>query len=226
MISVNATSGACLTYVQSSITYLDDLTPTSGIKVLYLSLPLTNTSQHYYLNYTCNLTNSVGCPEVESGVMWDYFSQNVITYTIVIEVVGVILMVLGIYIYRGSIVLIGWGTAFIILTMIESLFVFLRGVPSEILLNVLVLTLVASFFVGYILGYFPKAGIFCMGLWIGFVITLTLNNVVFYFMNTNPPNLMLYIVTPILSIGFGILILCIRKTFIIFASCTPIVTQP
>jgi hypothetical protein len=48
----------------------------------------------------------------------------------VIEVVGVILMVLGIYIYRGSIVLIGWGTCFIILIMIESLFVFLRGVPS------------------------------------------------------------------------------------------------
>ncbi len=50
--------------------------------------------------------------------MWDYFGRNVITLTIVIEIVGVILMVLGIYIYRGSIVLIGWGTTLIILTMI------------------------------------------------------------------------------------------------------------
>ncbi len=68
--------------------------------------------------YACNSTHFVGCPKVESGVMWEYFTQNIITYTIIIEVVGVILMVLGIYIYRGSIVLIGWGTAFIILTMI------------------------------------------------------------------------------------------------------------
>lgn len=50
--------------------------------------------------------------------MWDYFYSNVITFTIIIEVIGVILMVLGIYIYRGSIVLIGCATVFIILTMI------------------------------------------------------------------------------------------------------------
>ena len=69
--------------------------------------------------------------------------------------------------------------------MIESLFVYLRGVPSSLLLNVLILTVISCFFVGYILGYFPKAGIFCMGLWIGFVITLTLNNVAFYHIDSN-----------------------------------------
>ena len=96
----------------------------------------------------------------------------------------------------------------------------MRGVPNQILLNVLILTIITGFFAGYISGYFPKAGIFCMGMWIGLVITLTLNNICFYFMDLNPPNLMLYIVTPVLSIGFGIIILCIKKTFIIFASCT------
>lgn len=58
-----------------------------------------------------------------------------------------------------------------------------------------------------------------MGLWIGFVIALTLNNIAFYYINSNPSNLMLYIVLPVLSIGFGILILFIKRTFIIFASC-------
>lgn len=118
MVLLNVSTDTCLTYVQSSITYIDNLTPKSGIKVKYLSLPVTNTSQQYYMYYACNSTHFVGCPKVESGVMWEYFTQNIITYTIIIEVVGVILMVLGIYIYRGSIVLIGWGTAFIILTMI------------------------------------------------------------------------------------------------------------
>ena len=219
LVSVNPTDGSCLAYMQTGISYLDDKTPTSGIKVLYQSYPLGNSSKKLYLSYRCSANETIGCPSVESGLMWDYFNQNIITYTIIIEIVGVILMVLGIYIYRGSIVLIGWGTSFIILTMIESLFVYLRGVPSSLLLNVLILTVISCVFVGYILGYFPKAGIFCMGLWIGFVITLTLNNVAFYHIDSNPSNLMLYIVTPVLSIGFGILILFIKKAFIIFASC-------
>lgn len=129
-MAVNPSDGSCIAYTQSAITYLDDKTATSGIKVLYQSIPVSNNSKIIYLNYSCNSTTSIGCPSVESGLMWDYFNQNIITYTIIIEVIGVILMILGIYIYRGSIVLIGWGTSFIILTMIESLFVYLKGVPS------------------------------------------------------------------------------------------------
>jgi hypothetical protein len=131
-------------------------------------------------------------------------------------------MVFGIYIYRGSIVLIGWGTALVILIFIESFFIFVRGIPNATINLVLTLTIITSFFVGYILGYFPKAGLFCMGMWIGIIITLTLNNVCLYFFNSNPENLALFIVMPVLAIGFGILILFIKKTFIIFASCTPL----
>ena len=136
-----------------------------------------------------------------------------------LEVIGVILMILGIYIYRGSIILIGCGTSFGILIMIESFFVFVRGVPDTTIQNVIILSIIASFFVGYILGYFPKAGIFCMGMWIGIIISLTLNNVCLYYIDSDPSNLSLIIVMPILSVGFGLLILFIKKTFIIFASC-------
>lgn len=128
-------------------------------------------------------------------------------------------MVLGVYIYRGSIVLVGWATAFSILVGIESLFVFRNGVPDEVIKNALILTVVCSFLVGYILGYFPKAGLFCMGLWLGVILSLTLNNIAFYHINTNPDNLVLYIVLPILSVGFGVMIIFIKRTFIIFSSC-------
>jgi hypothetical protein len=50
--------------------------------------------------------------------MWEYFQKGLLTYAIVLEVVGAILMVFGVYIYRGSIVLIGWGTMTLILLMI------------------------------------------------------------------------------------------------------------
>ena len=81
------------------------------------------------------------------------------------------------------------------------------------------MTIVSSFFVGYILTYFPKAGIFCMGMWIGIIISLSLNNVCLYFINSNPSNLALYIIMPIISVGFGIISICVKRTFIIFASC-------
>lgn len=83
----------------------------------------------------------------------------------------------------------------------------------------MLISIICSFFVGFILGYFPQAGVFCLGLWIGFVIALTLNNVAFYYLKLNPPNLILYIVMPVLGVGFGILILYIKRTFITFASC-------
>ena len=134
-------------------------------------------------------------------------------------------MVLGIYIYRGSIVLIGWGTSLMLLIMVESFFVFVRDTPNEVIKQVLVLSVIASFFVGYILGYFPKAGIFCLGMWIGVIVTLTLTNICLYFIDTTPSNLMLFILMPLLSIGFGILIIFIKKTFIIFASCTLLYIQ-
>ena len=109
-----------------------------------------------------------------------YFQKNLNILTIILIVIGIILMVLGVYIYRGSIVLIGMGTSFVILLFIESFFVFLKGVPDYLIFNIMILSIICSFFVGFILGYFPQAGVFCLGLWIGIIISLTLNNVGLY----------------------------------------------
>jgi hypothetical protein len=128
-------------------------------------------------------------------------------------------MVFGIYMYRVTIVLIGWATSLIILLFIQQNIVFMPGVPDQVLNDCMMLTVICSFFVGYVLGYFPKAGLFCMGMWIGMIISLTLNNVVFYLIISNPTNLTLYIVLPVLAVIFGILTLCIKKTIIIFATC-------
>lgn len=128
-------------------------------------------------------------------------------------------MVLGIWIYRVSIVLVGAGTFFLLLLMIQSFFVFLKGVPDGLISNVLILSIISSLLVGYVLIYFPNSGVFCMGLWMGLILTLTLNNVAFYFIDSNPQNLILYIVGPILSVAGGILTLCMKRSFIIFTSC-------
>lgn len=95
-------------------------------------------------------------------------------------------MILGVYMYRVTIVIIGWSTAFLILLAIEQTVVFIPGVPEDDLENVMIITIICSFFVGYVLAYFPKAGLFCMGMWIGLIITLTLNNVALYLIYSTP----------------------------------------
>ena len=57
-----------------------------------------------------------------------------------------------------------------------------------------------------------------MGMWIGLIIALTLNNVAFYRIDSDPPTLPLFIALPILCVAFGIVTICVKKTFIIFAT--------
>ena len=128
-------------------------------------------------------------------------------------------MVLGVYIYRISIVLIGAFSLFAILLFIEVPIVFERGVSDEILGNVIILTFICSFFGGYVSAYFPKIGLFILGAWLGIILSLTLNNIAFYYIPSDPANLTLWIVMPILAVGFGLLGLFIKKTFIIFSTC-------
>lgn len=129
------------------------------------------------------------------------------------------MMLLGIYIYRVTIILLGSATVFVALVSAEAYIAFTPGVSSSFLSNVLIMTAVCSFVAGYVFGYFPKVGLFCMGLWIGAIISLTLNNIALYYIQSTPSNLALYIVLPILGVAFGILTIFIKKSFIIFATC-------
>lgn len=96
---------------------------------------------------------------------------------------------------------------------------FIPSAPVNFISNVLILTGITSFFAGYVSGYFPKVGLFCMGIWLGIIVSFTLNNIAFYRINSNPANLTLWIVMPILSVSFGILVICIRRGMIIFSTC-------
>ena len=141
------------------------------------------------------------------------------------ELVGIFLMVLGIYFYRTSLALVGAGSFFLMLLMIESFFVFERGVPDSQISEVLTLSVFTSLLVGYIMGYFPKAGVFCMGGWLGLILSLTLNNVGFYYINSNPQNLTFYIVAPVLSVASGVLTVCLSRKIIMVASCKKTLIQ-
>lgn len=129
------------------------------------------------------------------------------------------MMLLGIYIYRATTIIIGFCSFFFMLVTIEAEVIYLPGVPNALITNILIITGICSFFMGYLASYFPKFGLFLMGTWIGIIISLTLNNMAFYLIISSPANLTLWIVMPILAVLFGILCVFVRKTFIIFSTC-------
>jgi hypothetical protein len=180
------------------------------------------TSQSNQYNSTNYLINSGldGCPKLELTTLWDFFSRNTLAFFIVTEILGIILMVLGIYLYRITLMLLGTLAAFFIFVMVESLLVFQPGVPNDLITSVIVITIITSVLVGYVTLYFPKVGLFVMGMWVGFFLSFILNNIALYHISANPPALPLMITMGILGIGMGVLNLFIKKIFVIISTCT------
>jgi len=108
---------------------MNEKNASQGIRVVYSS-KAENDEEVIPHDYPCNDTIRKGCPEVSRTTLWNYFSNNSVGYTIAIEVIGVLFMILGVYMYRVTLVILGWATAFIILLSIEQTVVFVPGVPE------------------------------------------------------------------------------------------------
>lgn len=160
-----------------------------------------------------------GCPKIDLTTLWDFFGRNTLAFFITTEVLGIILMVLGVYLYRVTLMLLGMLAAFFVLVMVESTVIFQPGVPSELTSSVTVITVVTSVLAGYVALYFPRVGLFVMGMWAGFFLSFILNNIALYHIVSNPPALPLMITMGILGIGMGVLSLFIKKTFVIVSTC-------
>lgn len=120
--------------------------------------------------------------------------------------------------YRVTLLVLGTLAAFFILAMVESLVVFQPGVSNALISSVITITIITSVLAGYVTLYFPKAGLFVMGMWDGFFLSFILNNIALYHIPANPPALPLMITMAILGVGMGIMSLFIKKTFVIVST--------
>jgi hypothetical protein len=152
--------------------------------------------------------------------LWSFFDDHTFAFFLSTLILGVILMTLGIYLYKITLLLVGGLAAFFILMLVESAVIFLPGVPNDLINSVLIITGITCIFVGYVTLYFPKAGVFGMGCWVGVFLAFILNNIALYKIKSNPPTLSLIITMSILGVGIGILSLFIKKTFVIASTCT------
>jgi hypothetical protein len=110
----------CYGYEQYNIELLSEGNISSGVVVQYRiieSINNTNIDNIVNLTYACN-GNGLGCPEVESSTIFSFFKDKQLGFTIALEIIGIIFMTLGVYIYRASIVLLGACSMFLVLLAI------------------------------------------------------------------------------------------------------------
>jgi len=84
LVVQNQTSKTCSPFIQTNITFINPLNGSQGIQVTYTPIWNQANIQPILLTYPCNSGNSVGCPSIESSIMWEYFNRHLLAYTIVI----------------------------------------------------------------------------------------------------------------------------------------------
>lgn len=111
----------CYEYDQQQIRLLDEKNISKGIKVVYKwkerNPVVANVSTIRELTFACD-NSGRGCPDVERSTIFTYFKNNQLGFMIAMEIIGIIFMIFGLYIYRASIVLLGACTMFFILLAI------------------------------------------------------------------------------------------------------------
>ena len=159
-----------------------------------------------------------GCPVLDLTTIWAYFGAHKFAFFLSTLIFGVVLMLLGLYMYRISIWLVGAVGGFGLLLLVESMVVFKPGVPNSLINSIVIVSGVASLFVGYVTLYFPKLGTFGLGAWIGVILSFILNNVALYRIPSSMATLPLIIRLCVLAVAFGVLALFFKKSFVILST--------
>lgn len=159
-----------------------------------------------------------GCPVLDLTTIWTYFDKHKFAFFLTTLIFGVVLMLLGLYMYRITIWLVGGMAGFGILLLIESIVIFVPGVPNGLINSIVIITGITSIFIGYVTLYFPKLGTFGLGAWIGVILSFILNNIALYRIKSGMANLPLLITLAILAVAFGVLALFFKKSFIIIST--------
>ena len=150
--------------------------------------------------------------------VWTYFDKHKFAFFLTTLIFGVLLMLLGLYMYRFTIWLVGGLAGFGILLLVESVTVFLPGVPNQLINKIIIVTGLTSIFIGYVTLYFPRLGTFGLGAWIGVILSFILNNIALYRIKSSISTLPLLITIAALGIAFGLLALFFKKSLVIIAT--------
>jgi len=94
--------------------------------------------------------------------------------------VGVILCFFGLKLYKPTMFVIGYLTGFGVIIVIMGEFVIRYDSESVMAYASLIIAVLFGVLLGYVAVSLPKIGFFALGMWLGIVLALLLNNAVLY----------------------------------------------
>jgi hypothetical protein len=162
-----------------------------------------------------NVTSKKGCPELLLSAMWVKLAESELIFAIFFLAVGIGLCLFGHYLRFMTMFTVGFVTGFGSLVVILSEFVLEHDSEENV---VFVLTLICVAF-GILLAYLTttvrRIGIYLLGMWVGVIMALILNNTILYKTNSSGT---IWIAMLVIGTFFGILGLWLKNRITII--CT------
>lgn len=118
---------------------------------------------------------------------------------------GTLLCFFGLKIYKPTMFIIGYITGFAVIVVVVGEFVIRYDSESLMAYTCLMIAVFFGVLTGYITIKNPKVGFFALGMWLGVVLALLLNNAILYKIQIGNTTIVLWITIAILSFGMGVL---------------------
>jgi len=143
--------------------------------------------------------SSHGCPVLKISAIYNFIVNNKYILALIMLVIGSIECFFGLAMLGPSLFSIGFITGFGFLLLLFGEFIIQPNTNSYLIWTLIFICIVVGVCLGYLATSLPKIGFFALGIWLGVVIAWIINNLFLYKIETNPPDLLLYLLMLILG---------------------------
>lgn len=177
------------------------------------AIPTTTTNQ---LTTIITVQSPAGCSFSLPNYLWQFLIDHKLIFALIVLVIGLFELFFGYYLIQITIFLYGWvaGSAFSLIYLAES-YPGNQVSPASVINFMIILSAMLGIFYGFLLITLPKLGYFNIGVWLGAIGTLMLQNAVLYLSKSL---LAFYIVLGVMCLVLGIVAIMAFKYFIIVST--------
>lgn len=140
-----------------------------------------------------------GCPMLQISAIYNFIVNNKYILALVMLLIGSIECFFGLAMLGPSLFTIGFVTGFGFLLLLFGEFIIKPNTSSYLIWTLIFICIVVGTCLGYLATSLPKIGFFALGIWLGVVIAFLINNLFLYNIETNPPDLLLYLLMLVLG---------------------------
>lgn len=167
-----------------------------------------------------------GCPVLQLSAIYNFIVNNKYILGCIMIIIGGIECFFGLAMLGPSLFSIGFFTGFGFLLILFGEFMIKPTTNSYLVWTLIVICIAVGICLGYLATSLPKIGFFALGIWLGVVIAFIINSLFLYEIETEPQDLLLYLLMLVLGVSGAFLSkwkwksMCIISTSVLGAYLT------